>query len=113
MNDSPLTESPSRWRVGYSRSLASPTTGGSSALSHAELAEAYRANALFDAHREDPEFGYRYLADEAETAGKKTCRRTAWRICSAGGWTSVISRKGGLPDLECVDPCLDLAGVDE
>src|SRR5699024_8444947 len=24
-----------------------------------ELVEAYRANALFDAHRDDPEFGYR------------------------------------------------------
>ena len=26
---------------------------------------AYRANALFDAHRDDPEFGYRFLVDEA------------------------------------------------
>ena len=33
-----------------------------------ELDEAYRANALFDAHRDDPEFGYRYLADEARDA---------------------------------------------
>ncbi len=31
--------------------------------------EAYRANALFDAHREDPEFGYRFLADEAPRCG--------------------------------------------
>ncbi|MGW1412606.1 hypothetical protein [Streptomyces sp. NPDC002403] len=29
------------------------------------LAEAYRANALFDAHRDDPEFGHRFLLDEA------------------------------------------------
>ena len=63
-------------------------------MTDAELEEAYRANALFDAHREDPEFGYRYLADEAEAAGEKMCRRTAWRICSAGGWTSAISKKG-------------------
>jgi transposase InsO family protein len=63
-------------------------------VTDAELAEAYRANALFDAHREDPEFGYRYLADEAEASGEKMCRRTAWRICSAGGWSSVISKKG-------------------
>ena len=62
-------------------------------VTDAELAEAYRANALFDAHREDPEFGYRYLADEAEAAGEKMCRRTAWRICSSGGWASAISRK--------------------
>ena len=29
----------------------------------------YRANALFDAHRDDPEFGYRFLVDEARDAG--------------------------------------------
>lgn len=34
-----------------------------------ELERAYRANALFDAHRDDPEFGYRFLADEARDAG--------------------------------------------
>ncbi|MDN5724100.1 MAG: IS3 family transposase, partial [Corynebacterium sp.] len=55
-------------RQPYYRWLKNPVTD-------AELAEAYRANALYDAHREDPEFGYRYLADEAETAGEKMCRR--------------------------------------
>ena len=30
-----------------------------------EHERAHRANALFDAHRDDPEFGYRFLADEA------------------------------------------------
>ena len=30
-----------------------------------ELVQAYRANALHDAHLEDPEFGHRFLADEA------------------------------------------------
>jgi putative transposase len=29
-----------------------------------QLDEAYLANAVFDAHRDDPEFGYRFLADE-------------------------------------------------
>lgn len=28
--------------------------------------EAYRANALFDVHRDDPEFGHRLLADEGK-----------------------------------------------
>jgi hypothetical protein len=28
-------------------------------ITDAELVEAYRANALFDAHRDDPEFGHR------------------------------------------------------
>lgn len=38
-------------RQPYYRRLACPVTD-------AELVEAYRANALFDAHGEDPEFGY-------------------------------------------------------
>jgi putative transposase len=40
-------------RQPYYRWRANPITG-------AEIIEAYRANALFDAHRDDPEFGYRY-----------------------------------------------------
>ncbi|MBM9624092.1 hypothetical protein ACFQ60_02760 [Streptomyces zhihengii] len=50
-------------------------------MGHAVLTQAYRANALFDAHREDPEFGYRFLADEARDAGAAMADRTAWRIC--------------------------------
>ena len=38
-------------------------------VSDRELAEAYLADALFDAHRDDPEFGYRFLAGEARQAG--------------------------------------------
>jgi putative transposase len=44
--------------------------------------QAYRANALFDAHTDDPEFGYRYLVEEARAAGEPMAERTAWRICS-------------------------------
>ncbi|MFJ5220778.1 hypothetical protein ACIP98_39680 [Streptomyces sp. NPDC088354] len=47
----------------------------------AEFEGAVRANALFDAHREDPEFGYRFLADEARGTGVEMADRTAWRIC--------------------------------
>ncbi len=35
-------------------------------ITDAERTEAYRANALFDAHKDDPEFGYRYLVEEAD-----------------------------------------------
>jgi len=48
-------------RQPYYRWLANPVTDS-------ELVEAYRANALFDAHGDDPEFGYRFLADEAADA---------------------------------------------
>ncbi len=62
-------------------------------VTEAELTQAYRANALFDAHRDDPEFGYRFLADEAADAGEVMAARTAWRICSTNGWFSVFGNK--------------------
>lgn len=73
-------------RQPYYRWLAAPVTS-------AELAEAYRANALFDAHRDDPEFGYRFLADEAGTAGEPMADRTAWRICSQNRWWSAFGKR--------------------
>jgi len=52
-----------------------------------------RANALFDDHRDDPEFGHRLLADEARAAGQPMADRTAWRITSANRWWSAFGRK--------------------
>ena len=72
----------------YYRWLANPVT-------YAELEEAHRANALFDAHRDDPEFGYRFLVDEARDAGVSMAARTAWRICSDNGWWSAFGKKRG------------------
>jgi hypothetical protein len=62
-------------------------------VSDTELEEAYRANALFDAHRDDPEFGDRVLLDEARDAGQSMADRTAWRICSDNGWWSAFGKK--------------------
>ncbi|WP_270452023.1 IS3 family transposase [Kocuria marina] len=64
-------------------------------VTESELVEAYRANALFDAHRDDPEFGYRFLAGEAAEAGEAMCERTAWRICRDNQWWSVFGKKRG------------------
>ncbi|MCT1456508.1 IS3 family transposase [Kocuria rhizophila] len=61
----------------------------------AELTEAYRANALLDAHRDDPEFGYRFLVSEAAESGEVMCERTAWRICRDNQWWSVFGKKRG------------------
>ena len=72
-------------RQPYYRWLAGPVTD-------ADLVEAYRANALFDAHRDDPEFGYRFLVDEAGEAGEPMAARTAWRICSDLGWFSAFGK---------------------
>lgn len=73
-------------RQPYYRWLKNPITT-------AELDEAYRANALFDAHRDDPEFGYRFLVDEARDAGEPMTPRTAWKICSSNGWWSVFGKR--------------------
>ncbi|WP_298255524.1 hypothetical protein [uncultured Arthrobacter sp.] len=51
-------------RQPYYRWLADPITPS-------EVVEAYRANATFDAHRDDPEFGHRLLADEARDTGER------------------------------------------
>lgn len=64
-------------------------------ITDAEVVEAYRANALFDAHRDDPEFGYRYLVEEAREAGEAMAERTAWRICSQHRLWSVFGKKRG------------------
>ncbi|WP_239639396.1 IS3 family transposase [Brachybacterium paraconglomeratum] len=64
-------------------------------VTESELVEAYRANALFDAHRDDPEFGYRFLAGEAAAAGEVMCERTAWRICRDNRWWSVFGKNRG------------------
>lgn len=58
-----------------------------------ELVEAYRANALYDAHQDDPEFGHRLLADEARAAGEPMSDRTAWKIASENAWFSAFGKK--------------------
>lgn len=54
---------------------------------------AHRVNALVDAHREDPEFGCRFLANEARKTGWRMSRRTAWRLCSEAEITSAAQRR--------------------
>jgi transposase InsO family protein len=72
-------------RQPYYRWLACPVTDS-------EWREAHLANALFDAHVDDPEFGYRFLADEARDAGQVACDRTMWRVCSTNGWFSAFGK---------------------
>lgn len=64
-------------------------------ITAAERVAAYRANALFDAHQDDPEFGHRLLADEAGEGGESMADRTAWRICRDNGWWSAFGKKRG------------------
>jgi transposase InsO family protein len=72
-------------RQPYYRWLAQP-------VSHRVVAQAQLANAVFDAHHDDPEFGYRFLADEARQAGHAVCDRTVWRICRDNRWWSTFGK---------------------
>ena len=62
------------------------------AVSQRDL-DAYLTNALIDAHDDDPEFGYRFLADELERAGHLVGERRAWRLCSQQKLWSTTVRK--------------------
>jgi putative transposase len=73
-------------RQDYYRWLAVPVTSS-------ELDEAYLSDALFDAHHDDPEFGYRFLADEVHDNGFEACERTVWKVCSENGWWSSFGKK--------------------
>jgi putative transposase len=85
-------------RQPYYRWLAAPVTAR-------DLVAAYRADALFDAHRDDPEFGYRLLVDEAAANGRPMATRTAWAICASNRWWSAFGKprrgKGGRPGRRC------------
>jgi transposase InsO family protein len=81
-------------RAQYYRWLDEPFTDG-------QLDEAWLANAIFDAHVDDPEFGYRFLADEVRLADHDVSDRVVWRICRDNQWWSVFGKpkrgKGSAP----------------
>ncbi len=87
-------------RQPYYRWLAEPVTD-------AEWDRAQLANAICDAHHDDPEFGYRFLADEVRNAGLKACDRTIWKVASENRWWSTFgktrSRKAGRPGTPAFD----------
>ncbi len=66
----------------------------SSPVSRRDLEDAYLTNALINAHGDDPEFGYRFLADEVELAGYLAGERRVWRLCSEQKLWSTTVRKG-------------------
>jgi transposase InsO family protein len=45
-------------------------------------------------HADDPEFGYRFIADELERLGHRSCERRVWRLCRQQGIWSTTTRKG-------------------
>ena len=61
-----------------------------------DLDDAYLANAAVDLHHDDPEFGYRLIADDLTDAGHQVSENRVWRLCSAQRLFSVHSKKRGL-----------------
>lgn len=59
-----------------------------------DWADAHLVNAIRDVHGDDPEFGYRFIADELERDGKATNERRVWRLCSENRIWSTTTKKG-------------------
>lgn len=59
-----------------------------------DLQDAYLTNAIIDAHRDDPEFGYRLIADELERGGFRVGERRVWRLCNEHRIWSTTTKKG-------------------
>ena len=65
-------------------------------VSPRDLEDAYLTDALIDAHGDDPEFGYRLLADELERAGHVVGERRVWRLCSQQKlWSATVRKRAG------------------
>ena len=61
----------------------------------ADYERAHLLNAALDAHRDDPELGYRLIADELLEAGHQVSENTVHSLCRQAGIVSVIHRRRG------------------
>ena len=59
-----------------------------------DLDDAHLTNVIVDVHADDPEFGYRFIADELEAAGAPTNERRVWRLCREQRIWSTTTKKG-------------------
>ena len=63
-------------------------------VSDRDWADAHTTNVILDVHGDDPEFGYRFIADELEALGQRGCERRVWRLCHAQRIWSTTTKKG-------------------
>ena len=63
-------------------------------VSDRDLDDARLTNALVDLHRDDPEFGYRFLTDELQAAGHELGERRVWRLCRDQKLWSTTTKTG-------------------
>jgi putative transposase len=64
-------------------------------VSQRDWDDAHLINAAIDIHHDDPEFGYRFIADELAEQGVRASRNRVNRLCSSQRLWSVHSRKRG------------------
>jgi len=64
-------------------------------VSDRDWIDAHLTNAAIAIHREDPEFGYRFVADELRIAGWTASEKRIWRVCSQAGLFSFHAKKRG------------------
>jgi putative transposase len=60
-----------------------------------DWADAHLINAAIDVHHDDPEFGYRFIADELPAHGITAGRNRVYRLCTQQRLFSVHSTKRG------------------
>jgi putative transposase len=64
-------------------------------VSDRDWADAQLTNAAIDIHRDDPVFGYRFIADELADLGFEASERRVWRLCSEQKLWSAFAKKKG------------------
>lgn len=63
-------------------------------VSQREWGDAHLVNAIVDVHADDPEFGYRFIADELHDAGHRVGERRVHRLCREHRIWSTTTKKG-------------------
>ena len=58
--------------------------------------DAHLVNAMLDIHHDDPEFGYRFIADELDRKGWNVSENRVQRLCQENKIWSTISKKRGV-----------------
>ena len=65
-------------------------------VSQRDWDDAHLINAALDIHADDPEFGYRFIADELDDLGFEAGENRVQRLCSLQGIYSAFAKKRGL-----------------
>lgn len=63
-------------------------------VSDRDWSDAHLTNAIIDVHADDPEFGYRFIADELDRAGHHSGEGRVHRLCRQHQVWSTTTRKG-------------------